>query len=106
MTGARGDAIYPRIYARVRWGCEARRAGCGAQGCGGMCRGRESGEGQGVRGVGGAGMTGVRGGMRYILGYMRGYAGGVRGAARRVRGAEARGDVQGQGERGPGRGVA
>lgn len=50
MTGARGDAIYPRIYARVRWG--------------------------------------------------------VRGAARRVRGAEARGDMQGQGARGPVRGAA
>ena len=76
-----------------------------------MCRGRESGEGQGVRGVGGrgddrgAGMTGARGDAIYPRIYAR-VRWGVRGAARRVRGAKARGDVQGLGARGPGRGAA
>ena len=44
MTGARGDAIYPRIYARVRWGCEARE--CRVRGAGA----RGDVQGQGARG--------------------------------------------------------
>ena len=85
--------------------------GQGVRGVGGA-EARGDMQGQGVRGGagsagrGGAGMTGVRGGMQYILGYMCGCDGGCEARARRVRGAKARGDVQGQGARGAGRGVA
>lgn len=46
MTGARGDAIYPRIYVRVRWGVR----GAGVQGAGRRGAGGYAGPGSAGRG--------------------------------------------------------